>query len=70
MPSADKAHNMRGEALAVRRARAVRAMMPPSPLLSARMMNSTYLRETVIVSAQKTSDKIPRTVSVSIGSGW
>ena len=28
-------------------------MMPPSPLLSARMMSTTYLSDTTIISAQK-----------------
>ena len=38
---------------------AIRAMMPPSPSLSARMMNVMYLIETMIVTAQKTSDRTP-----------
>ena len=38
---------------------AIRAMMPPSPSLSARMMNVTYLIETMIVMAQNTSDRTP-----------
>jgi hypothetical protein len=33
--------------------------MPPSPPLSARMMNVTYLIETTIVIAQNTSDATP-----------
>ena len=39
--------------------RAIRAMMPPSPSLSARMMNVTYLTETMSVIAQKTSEMTP-----------
>jgi hypothetical protein len=35
---------------------AVSAMMPPSPPLSARMMNVTYLTETIIVIDQNTSE--------------
>ena len=35
---------------------AIRAMMPPSPSLSARMMNVTYLIDTMIVTAQNTSE--------------
>jgi hypothetical protein len=35
------------------------AMMPPSPSLSARMMNETYFSDTMIVSDQKTSDSTP-----------
>ncbi len=38
---------------------AVSAMMPPSPSLSARMMNVTYLTETTIVIDQKTSEITP-----------
>ena len=34
-------------------------MMPPSPSLSARMMKSTYLTVTMIVSDQKISDSTP-----------
>ena len=34
-------------------------MMPPSPRLSARMMNSTYLADTTSISAQNTSDSTP-----------
>jgi len=37
--------------------------------LSARMMNRTYFNETVIVSAQKTSDRMPRTLPAFSGSG-
>ena len=32
-------------------------MMPPSPRLSARMISSTYLSETTIISAQKIVDR-------------
>ena len=35
-------------------------MMPPSPLLSARMMRITYLSDTTIISAQKIADTPPR----------
>ena len=38
---------------------AIRAMIPPSPSLSARMMKVTYLIETMIVIAQKTSEMTP-----------
>ena len=37
----------------------MRAMIPPSPSLSARMMNVTYLTDTMIVIAQKTSEMTP-----------
>ncbi len=43
----------------VLRSRAVSAMIPPSPSLSARRMNDTYLMETMIVMAQKTSEMTP-----------
>ena len=39
--------------------------MPPSPWLSARMMNVTYLTDTMIVIAQKTSEMIPYTPASS-----
>ena len=45
-------------------------MMPPSPWLSARMMKTTYLIETTMISAQNTSDRMPRTFASSIGTGW
>ena len=35
------------------------AIRPPSPLLSARRMSTTYLRETTIVSVQNTSESTP-----------
>ena len=44
-------------------------MIPPSPLLSARMMNSTYFSETVMVSAQNTSERMPITLSGVTGTG-
>ena len=37
----------------------ISAMIPPSPPLSARMMNRTYLTLTTIVIAQKISDRTP-----------
>jgi hypothetical protein len=39
--------------------RAVSAMIPPSPWLSARMMKVTYLTETIIVIDQNTSEITP-----------
>ena len=35
--------------------------MPPSPSLSARMTKTTYLSDTIIISAQKISDTMPST---------
>src|SRR3954451_16278802 len=40
---------------------AVRAMIPPSPSLSARRMNVTYLSDTTIVIDQKTRETMPKT---------
>ncbi len=45
-------------------------MMPPSPLLSARITNTMYLTTTAMVSAQKTSDRTPRTFSNSGVTPW
>ena len=41
--------------------RAVRDMIPPSPSLSARMMNEMYLIETISVIDQKVSETTPYT---------
>ena len=38
-------------------------MIPPSPSLSARMMNVTYLTLTISVIAQKISETTPKTAS-------
>ena len=35
------------------------AIRPPSPLLSARRISTTYLTETITVSVQNTSDRMP-----------
>ena len=43
--------------------------MPPSPSLSARRMNVRYLRVTVKVSAQKTSESTPRRLAADTASG-
>ena len=42
---------------------AMSAMMPPSPRLSARMMNITYFTDTTSISDQSTSDTAPSTWS-------
>ena len=42
-------------------ARAIRARMPPSPLLSARITRATYFTVTVRISDQKISDRMPST---------
>ena len=60
MPERDE-RDLRAAAAAARRPwiSAISAMIPPSPSLSARMMNVTYLIETMIVIAQKTSEITP-----------
>jgi hypothetical protein len=45
-------------------------MMPPSPLLSARRISATYLKDTTTISDQNTSERIPSTFSGVIGTGW
>ena len=40
---------------------AVRAMIPPSPRLCARMMNPAYLIDTTTIKAQKIRDAVPNT---------
>jgi hypothetical protein len=59
MPSAIRATCAKRRSSPTFRISAIRAMMPPSPSLSARMMNATYLIETMIVTAQKTSEITP-----------
>jgi hypothetical protein len=49
--------------LTPRWASAISAMMPPSPLLSARRMKVAYLTETTRISDQKISDSTPSTFS-------
>ena len=39
--------------------------MPPSPWLSARITNTTYLIETMTISDHTISDKIPSTAAVA-----
>ena len=50
--------------------RANSAKMPPSPLLSARMMNDRYFTATTMMSDQKNSDKRPSTESCVTGIAW
>ncbi len=44
-------------------ANAVKESVPPSPLLSARSSNSTYLITTTMISAHRISDSTPSTMS-------
>ena len=57
----------RGVRPAERTASAVRAMMPPSPLLSARRISSTYFSVTTNISAQKIVDTAPTMCGASSG---
>lgn len=59
MPSEISAIFAERPASPVRWIRAMRAMIPPSPSLSARMIRVTYLIETMIVTAQNTSEITP-----------
>ena len=45
------------------------ARMPPSPSLSARNTNCTYLSDTISISAQKISETMPLT-SAGVGAAW
>ena len=45
-------------------------MMPPSPWLSARMIKTMYLMETIKISAQVMSDKMPYTWVAVCVMGW
>ncbi len=49
---------------------ASKAMMPPSPRLSARIMNTTYFSVTTMISAQEMSDSTPSTLSWLAATGW
>ena len=53
----------RAPAQCARNASAISASVPPSPLLSARSRISTYLSVTTTISAQKISERTPRTAS-------
>ena len=59
MPSSTSPQRSRGRSRTLRWASAISAMMPPSPLLSARMMNTTYFSDTTRICAQKISDSTP-----------
>ena len=47
-------------------ARAIRARVPPSPLLSARIRKKTYLTVTTRIRAQNTSETVPSTASSAV----
>src|SRR6478735_1278840 len=50
--------------------RAVRARMPPSPWLSARITRSRYLIEMTMINAQNASDAMPSALSSVTGRWW
>src|SRR3569833_2088224 len=50
--------------------KASNARLPPSPRLSARIMNSVYFTDTTRISDQKMSERIPRKCALSTASGW
>jgi hypothetical protein len=53
-----------------RRLSASSAMMPPSPWLSARMMKAMYFSDTMMVSDQKISDRMPRMLAALRAMPW
>ncbi|CAB4924519.1 unannotated protein [freshwater metagenome] len=48
----------------------VRAKIPPSPLLLARITKMRYLTVMMIISAQNTNDSTPSTLSLEVASEW
>ena len=52
-----------------RRISVIRAMIPPSPSLSARITSRTYVTVTMIVTDQKMSDTIPKTLVLDTATG-
>lgn len=56
-----------GRSLTDKEARANKAIKPPSPWLSARMISATYLMDTTTVRVQKNSDSTPNTLSGVMG---
>ena len=52
------------------RIRAINAMIPPSPSLSARITSRTYVMVTTIVTDQKISEMIPKILSSVTLTGW
>ena len=55
---------------ALRPTSAISAMMPPSPLLSARMTKIIYLSETMMISDQNTNDRMPIMLSRDVAIGF
>ena len=63
MPTKRSLRRSGGRSRTACEASASMAIRPPSPLLSARRMRTTYLTETMTVSVQKTSERTPKTFS-------
>ena len=59
MPTDSKTPRSRGLSFTACEASASMAIKPPSPSLSARSTSTTYLIETMMVSVQKISDRMP-----------
>ncbi len=63
MPSSSRLSRSLGRSFTACEASASIAMSPPSPWLSARRISTTYFSETMTVSVQKTSDRMPSMLS-------
>ena len=61
MPAASTSAASRPPLLTPRSASAVRARMPPSPRLSARITTTTYFSVTTMISAQTIRERMPMT---------
>jgi hypothetical protein len=59
MPKPTSHHRRRSSRAMPRDTSAVSARMPPSPLLSARMISVMYLSVTTTTSAQNTTERMP-----------
>jgi hypothetical protein len=66
MPSSSRRRSF-GRCFTACEASASIAIRPPSPLLSARRISTTYLKDTTTVSVQNTSDRMPRMFSGDSG---
>ena len=69
-PSIGRMTRQRGNFWTADDDRAKSAMIPPSPLLSARMISRTYFRETTIISDHRMAEMPPRIVPVSRTIPW
>jgi len=66
-PTSNSVRRRPGVVPAALAASAVSAMMPPSPLLSARKMSNTYLRVATSMRPQNTTDTAPMRCCASSG---